>query len=277
VVAATMLLMYLLIFGLVRRGSQTIEAQRQQLNDKVTELSALAEQNAQLHSNVRRAGARTTALNERFLRRISADLHDGPGQDLAFALMRFDTIADVCGNCPPPGGGQRPPADNLREARTALQSALADLRAISLGLQLPEIDRLSSDEIAGRAVRDFMEKTGAKVTLSAASDQTEASWSVKITLYRLIQESLSNGFRHGGGCDQRVDVAHVDGRLILTVSDRGVGFDPHKTNAKEHLGLQGMRERAEILGGSFQLQTAPGQGTVIRVSLPMQLPGAGNE
>jgi signal transduction histidine kinase len=277
VVAATMLVMYLLIFGLVRRGSQTIDVQRRQLNDKVTELSALAGQNAQLHSNVRRAAARTTALNERFLRRISADLHDGPGQDLSLALMRFEAIADICSNCPPRGEGQHSPGDNFREARTALQSALTDLRSISLGLQLPEIDRLCSNEIAARAVRDFEEKTGAKVTLTAACDQPETSWSVKITLYRLIQESLANGFRHGGGSDQRVDVSNVDGRLILTVSDKGVGFDPHKTNTKEHLGLQGMRERVEILGGSFQLQTAPGQGTVIRVSLPIQLPRTGNE
>jgi signal transduction histidine kinase len=277
VVAATMLVMYLLIFGLVRRGSLTIDVQRRQLNDKVTELSALAVQNAQLHNNVRRAAARTTALNERFLRRISADLHDGPGQDLSLALMRFEAIADVCSNCPPRGEGQHSPGANFREARTALQSALTDLRSISLGLQLPEIDRLRSNEIAARAVRDFEEKTGAKVMLTTASEQTETSWSVKITLYRLIQESLANGFRHGGGCDQRVDVANVDGRLILTVSDCGVGFDPRNTNTKEHLGLEGMRERVEILGGSFQLQTAPGQGTVIRVSLPIQLPRTGNE
>jgi len=277
VVAATMLGMYLLIFGLVRRGSQTIDAQRRQLNDKVTELSALAVQNARLHNNVRRAAARTTALNERFLRRISADLHDGPGQDLSFALMRLEAIADICSNCPPRGNGQHSPGDNFREARAALQSALTDLRSISLGLQLPEIDRLRSNEIAARAVRDFEEKTGAKVTLTTSEDQTETSWSVKITLYRLIQESLANGFRHGGGCDLRVDVANVDARLILTVSDRGVGFDPRKANTKEHLGLQGMRERVEILGGSFLLETAPGRGTVIRVSLPFQLPRTENE
>jgi signal transduction histidine kinase len=246
------------------------------LNDKVTELSALAVQNAQLHNNVRRAAARTTALNERFLRRISSDLHDGPGQDLSFALMRLEATADICSSCPQSVGNQST-GDSYREARAALQSALTDLRSISLGLQLPEIDRLHSNEIAGRAVRDFQEKTGAKVALTTAGEQAEASWSVKITLYRLIQESLSNGFRHGGGCDLRVDVANVDGRLILTVSDSGVGFDPHKTNSKEHLGLQVMRERVEILGGSFELKSAPGQGTVIQVSLPMQLPRTENE
>lgn len=277
VVAATMLLMYLLIVGIVRRGSRTIDVQRRQLSDKVTELSALADQNAKLHSNVRRAAVRTTDLNERFLRRIAADLHDGPGQDLSFALMRIESLADVGSNGPRRDGGPPSPGDSFREAHTALRSALAELRSISLGLQLPELDRVRSNGIAGRAVRDFEEKTGTKVTLTTAGEQTEASWPVKITLYRLIQESLANGYRHGGGCDQRVDLANVDGRLLLTVSDSGAGFDPCKPNTKEHLGLEGMRERVEILGGEFLLQTAPGQGTVIRVSLPIQLPRTEDE
>lgn len=277
VVAATMLIMYLLIFGLVRRGSLTIDAQRRQLSDKVTELSVLVAQNAQLHDKVRRAAVRTTALNERFLRRISADLHDGPGQDLALALMRFESIADICGNCSTWDRAERSPQKDFRAIHTALQSALTDLRSISLGLQLPEIDTLTSNEIAGRAVRDFERKTGSRVTFTTASDANGLSLPVKITLYRLIQESLANGFRHGGGSDQRVELSNADGQISVTVSDKGEGFDPRKLNAEGHVGLEGMRERVEVLGGSFQLHAAPGQGTTIRVSLPMQVPGIENE
>ena len=276
VVAGTMLVMYALIFGLVRRGSQTIDAQRRQLSDKVTELSALVTQNAQLHDKVRRAAVRTTALNERYLRRISADLHDGPGQDLALALMRFEAIAECCSNCTASAGGQRSAGDEFRAIHTALQSALEDLRSISLGLQLPEIDLLPASEIAGRAVRDFERKTGASVTLATASESAEISVPVKIALYRLIQESLANGFRHGGGRDLRVDVSTAEGRLSVAVSDGGPGFDPRKVEPDGHVGLEGMRERVEILGGSFQLRSAPGQGTAIRVSLPMQLAGIEN-
>lgn len=277
VVAAAMLVMYLLIFGLVRRGSQTIDAQRRQLTGKVAELSELAAQNAQLHDKVRRAALRTTALNERFLRRISADLHDGPAQDLALALMHFETLAEVCGNCTSLGDGKRSTREDFHAIHSALQSALTDLRSISLGLQLPEIDRLPSSEIAGRAVRDFERKTGATVTLTTVSDPAEISLPVKITLYRLIQESLANGFRHGGGADQRVDVSNTDGQILVTVSDNGGGFDPKTLNTEGHVGLEGMRERVQILGGSFHLQTAPGQGTVIRVSMPMHLTGIEHE
>lgn len=277
VVAAAMLTMYLMIFGLVRRGSMTIDAQRRQLSDKVNELSVLVTQNAGLHDKVRRAAVRTTALNERFLRRISADLHDGPGQDLALALMRFESVAHICGNCSTAGRPECSPSEDFHAIHSALQSALSDLRSISLGLQLPEIDKLSSNEIAGRAVRDFERKTGAAVTLTTASEPSELSLPVKITLYRLIQESLANGFRHGGGADQRVELSNAGDQISVTVSDKGKGFDPHMVSIDGHVGLEGMRERVEVLGGSFDLQTAPGQGTVIRVKLPMRVAGIGNE
>jgi signal transduction histidine kinase len=270
VVAASMLAMYLLIFGVVRRGSQTIDAQRRQLTDKVAELSNLVTQNTQLHDRVRGAAVRATALNERFLRRISADLHDGPGQDLALALMRFDSITgsnSSCQSCSAENG------EGFRAIHMALQSALTELRSLSLGLQLPEIDQLQSTEVAERAVRDFVRKTNASVELTTSGGSADVPLPVKIALYRLIQESLANGFRHSGGSEHRVAVAKSDAQLTVSVSDNGAGFDPKTADTAGRVGLEGMRERVEILGGTFQLQTAPGQGTVIQASLPLQLAG----
>jgi signal transduction histidine kinase len=277
-VAALMLAMYLLIFGLVRKGSQTIDVQSEQLNRKVDELSALAAQNQQLHEKVRRAAVRTTALNERFLRRIAADLHDGPGQDLALALMRVDTLANSYAKAQPSDGQPLTMREDLSTIHCALTSALTELRAISLGLNLPEIDNLPSCEIAARAVRDFERKTGVHVKLTTANaDPTVVSLPVKITLYRLVQESLTNGFRHGGGADMRVHLASKNGQLAITVSDSGAGFDVHKLTTAGHMGLEGMRERVEILGGTFQVQSTVGQGTEVRVSLPMQVTGIDDE
>lgn len=273
VVAAAMLVMYLLIFGVVRRGSRLIDAQRQQLTDKVAEITTIAAQNARLHERVRSAAVRTAALNERFLRRIAADLHDGPGQDLALALMRFNTIKCNDGQCQACGSGRGYTGEDCHAVHTALQSALTDLRAISLGLQLPEIEQLQSTEIAERAVRDFERKTNAKIALTATGEPAELPLPVKIALYRLIQESLANGFRHGGSTWQRVAVAKHGCEFMVTVSDNGTGFDQESTATAGRLGLAGMRERVEILGGSFDVQTAPGQGTVIQASLPLQLTG----
>jgi signal transduction histidine kinase len=274
---ATVAVMYLLLFALVRRGSKTIVEQQGELKDKVTQLTALVAQNDQLHDKVRRAAARTAALNEVFLRRISADLHDGPGQDMGLALMQFESIGDTCIVCPGISHGPLSGTEEFRVIRTSLQSAMADLRAISAGLQLPEIDKLSISEIAARAIRDYERKTGATVTLNAVNGQAPASLSVKITLYRLLQESLMNGFRHANGSAQHVEARVEDGRLTVEVSDLGAGFNPAAIVPEGHLGLIGMRERVEILGGSFDLQSTVGQGTTIRVTLPLVVPGLEQE
>jgi signal transduction histidine kinase len=271
VVAPTIALMYLLLFVLVRQGSQTIDLQRRELNEKVAQLTALNAQNDQLHDRVRRAAASTTALNENFLRRISADLHDGPGQDLGFALMQFESVSDLCAKCPGGREERLSVAAALQPINSAVASALTDLRAISAGLQLPEIDQLTLEEIAARVVRDYESKTGARVALSAADINTAASLPVKIALYRLLQESLANGFRHAAGSGQRVDIRTAEGRLLVEISDHGPGFN-HATISKGHLGLVGMRERVEVLGGAFDLHSAPDQGTVIRVNLPLVVP-----
>jgi signal transduction histidine kinase len=277
VVITATLAMYLLLAGLVGRASRTILVQQSDLRDKVTQLTELLAQNEQLHERVRRAAARTTALNERFLRRVSADLHDGPGQDMGLALLRIEAVSDVCATCPVAVVKGRTVSDDFHTIQSALKSALADLRAISAGLRLPEIKRLSLVEIAERAARDYERKTGVAVTLKTSAVHPEAPLPVKITLYRLLQESLANGFRHAGGVGQWVKVTGDDGQLTVEVADSGKGFDPQVVTADSHLGLAGMRERVEILGGTFAVVSAPGEGTVVRAQLPLTVPEVEDE
>jgi signal transduction histidine kinase len=268
-VGAATLVMFVLLAVLVRRASNTIAEQQGELSEKVAQLTALLAQNEQLHERVRRAAARTTALNERFLHRIAVDLHDGPGQGLALALMRMEPLADACSSCPSTISRDRTVGEEFRTVRSALQAALDDLRAISGGLHLPEVGKLSVAETAQRAVRDYERKAGRQVVLSALDVPREAPLPVTITLYRLLQESLANGFRHGGSADQKVALTARDGELLVEVSDSGSGFDPRAAVEQGHLGLAGMRERVEILGGTFGVESAPGRGTVIRASLPL--------
>ena len=270
-VSAATLVMFLLLAWLVRHASNTITAQQTELNEKVTQLTALLAQNERLHDRVRRAAARTTALNERFLHRVAADLHDGPGQGLALALMRMEALADVCSVCPAPVGKERSVGDDFRTVHAALQAALVELRAISGGLHLPEIEGLSLGETARRAVRDYERKAGLTVPLAIGEMPDEAPLPVKITLFRLLQESLANGYRHGSAAGQRVQMAKHDSQLLVEVADSGKGFDPSTAADEGHLGLTGMRERVEILGGTFGIDSAAGRGTVIRAMLPLAL------
>lgn len=274
-VAGAMLTLYLLLFVVVRRGSRTIIDQQGQLSDKVNQLTVLNEQNTRLQERVIRAAERATALNEDLLQRIAADIHDGPGQDLGFALMQLKNMNDACST--DSTLRQSSWASNLGPACIAVQSALTDLRAISADLDLPDIDQLGPAEIAQRVVRDFQVKTGCHVTLTSLLPDLDASFRVKVTLYRLLQESLANTFRHAQGKDCRVALQGNSNALVIEISDRGPGFDPQTAAQKGRLGLHGMRQRVEVLGGSFDLKSEPGSGTLIRVTLPLNSPAKEDE
>ncbi len=273
---ASSAVIFLLLARLIYRASSTISTQQFELEEKVSQLTGLLVQNEQLHSRVSRAAVRTTALNERFLNRISADLHDGPGQDLALALLRIDELAEICESCRIAMREQGSAGEDFRTIRTALKSALTDMRALLSGLRLPEIEYLSLGQTAERAVRDFEGKTGASVAYSRGNLPDEAPLAVRITLYRILQEALSNGFRHANGIDQRVSIDTCEGVLIAEIADQGNGFDKRAVEA-EHLGLAVMRERVEILGGFFEMESAPGHGTVVRTRLPLELPEEGGD
>ena len=268
-VGTATLIIFLLLAVLVKRASATIIVQQSELREKVAQLTALLAQNEQLHERVRRAAERTTTLNERFLHRISADLHDGPAQGLALALMRMKSLADMCGICPVSIGKNPSVADEFGTLHAALQFSLDDLRAIAKGLQLPEIEQLSLAETARRAVRDYERKTGLSITLSVDEIPDQVPFPVKITLFRLLQESLANSFRHSGGVDQRVTLKMQDDQLLVEIADGGAGFDSSAAVSDVHLGLAGLRERVEVLGGIFSVQSAPGKGTVVRAALPV--------
>ncbi|MBI2941534.1 MAG: sensor histidine kinase [Chloroflexi bacterium] len=278
VVGAATLAMYLLLAGLVRRGSDTIARQQAELGDQVVRLTGLLAQNEELHERVRRAAARTTALNERYLRRISAELHDGPAQDLGLALLRLDSVISREAMAQPSGpsplgsaglpGGQD--GADLDRIEACLRRALQEVRAISAGLRLPELENRTLAESLAWVVRAHERRTDTKVALSLAGLPEQLSLPVKITLYRLVQEALSNAYRHGGGMSQRVSVGYEADHLTVAVSDQGPGFNWAKVaDRDEHLGLVGMRERVESLGGLFRVESEPGRGTTVIAHLPL--------
>jgi hypothetical protein len=92
--ATVQVVAYILVAGVVKRGSDTISRQQRALRQQVSNLSSLLDQNAQLSARVAQAARRTTTLNEQVLRRIGSDLHDGPGQVLALALLRLDSLRE---------------------------------------------------------------------------------------------------------------------------------------------------------------------------------------
>ncbi len=266
VVGAVMLAMYALLAGIVKRGSDTIGRQEQALTQQVATLSALLADNQRLQERVHQAAQRTTLINERSLRRISADLHDGPAQALGLALLRLDGFEQSQLNADPASGR----CDDFAVVQGSVREALEEIRTISAGLRLPALKDLSPADLARRAVATHQRRTAADVALSIGELPTAAPLPIKIALYRALQESLSNATRHADAAGLAVRLEAEAGALVLTVSDTGPGFDPATATGDDHLGLAGMREQAELLGGRLTLTTQPGAGTWIQICWPLR-------
>ncbi|MFQ5803835.1 MAG: sensor histidine kinase [Candidatus Methylomirabilales bacterium] len=270
VVGAATVAMFLLLAGIVRRGSDTIARQQRELSDRVTQLTGLLAQNEELHERVRRAATRTAALNERFLRRVSAELHDGPAQVLGLVLLRLDSVIAHCAAWSL-GRPEVPQVNkDLDMIQRSMRHALHEIRVLSTGLVLPELDNLTVPETLARVVRVHERRTETQVMLRLNGLPAQAPLPVKITLYRLIQEALNNAYRHGGGVGQEVRVQYDTGYLRVEVSDHGPGFDWAQGAVRdEQLGLVGMRERVESLGGIFHVESGSGRGTKVIAHLAL--------
>jgi signal transduction histidine kinase len=136
---------------------------------------------------------------------------------------------------------------------------------------VPQLSELTLPETIFRAVKIHEQRTGTKVVLNMSDVSNEVALPVKITLYRIIQESLNNAYRHAGGRGQHVTVNCVNSQIRVEVSDQGPGL--RKESASwwdKHLGIVGMRERVESLGGTFRVESTPGQGTKILANLSLQ-------
>lgn len=269
--ALAALAVYILLTGIVRRGSDTIARQQRELKEKVRQLTGLLAQNRHLNERVRRAASGTTARNENLLRRISAELHDGPAQALGLAVLRLDAVMEHASGCRCDTQSLQQANADLVTIQTSVHDALEEIRRLSTGLILPELDDLKLHETLTRVVRGHEMRSNTKVALEVNGLPEDASLPVKITLYRVVQEALNNAYRHAGGKDQRVRVGYIDDRLIVDVTDGGPGFNPESPQIRNgHLGLDGMRQRVESMGGTFEIDAAAGRGTRIHAELPEQ-------
>jgi signal transduction histidine kinase len=265
VVGGTGLLAYLLVAGIVKRGSDTIARQQRALRHDLAEQARLLTENRRVleqSARLQQAARKTTTLNERGLRRVSADLHAGPGQALALALLRLETVESQCSvRCP-----VRP---DFAVVHGAVGEALEEVRAISAGLRLPELDRLTVSQVAERVVRNHQQRSRTPVQTDFAGLPEQAPLPIKIALYRALEEGLANAARHGRAKDVRARIRIEEGQLCLAVCDSGPGFDTAQLTAGRRLGLAAAQERAALLGGHARVESAPGQGTTLRVWLPL--------
>jgi signal transduction histidine kinase len=263
VLISTMLLIYMLLIGFVQWAGNRIGQQEVELKNQVSQLTALLTRNKELSQHIRLAAANAVALNEKVLRRTSAELHDGPVQEISLALLRLDRAlaqSEVCRLA----SGNTNCGENLPVIQSLLQDTLKELRFIASSLGVPQLEALTLSDVILRAVVLHEQRSGTEVVLNMNAPPPYAPLPIKIAVYRLIQEALSNSHRHGGGVGQEVQIAYDRQHLEIEAIDQGPGFNVEKVVVQdEYLGLAGIRERVESLGGSFLLQSQPGQGTRI--------------
>jgi signal transduction histidine kinase len=200
------------------------------------------------------------------MRRIGADLHDGPAQDLAYAALRLDSLSGAL-----EGHATGP---DIARVRDAITQAMGEVRALSRGLSLPQIAGKSLPSILAQACEAHEVRTGHAVAFHSAGDAPQDTGDpLRIAAFRFVQEGLNNASRHGNGADLAVDLRMEGPRLTLTVADRGPGLPDAAQLAapsrpsRAGLGLNGLRDRVESLGGTFVARNRAGGGTELIMTL----------
>lgn len=203
--------------------------------------------------------ARLLEIQEEERRRISRELHDEAGQALSGLLV---DIANVSAEL---AGESAVVSERLESIRRGAESTLASIRNLSLLLRPSMLDDLGLIPALRWQARETERRTGMRVAVATDDQGMELPDEYRTTIYRVVQEALTNAARHSNAQTVSILVRSEPARLIVIVQDDGIGFDPRQ---KKGMGLLGMHERISHLRGRFEIESEPGQGVVLRIELP---------
>ncbi|MGB0385700.1 MAG: sensor histidine kinase [Ardenticatenaceae bacterium] len=213
------------------------------------------------------AARRILAVTEEELQRIVLDIHDGPVQQMFAAQSQITLVRNRRKR------GETIGADEyerlLERVSGLLGEALNEIRGF-LGTFRPlDFPKRNLVDIIQGLILQHEIFTECQVSFTSNRRDLPTSFAVKIALYRICQEALSNAYRHSGVKEQQIRLDREGDMMVLQISDQGRGFEPpplsgpYATEKAEHIGLRGMRDRIGLVGGEFELQSAPRQGRVL--------------
>jgi len=251
------LAMNLVVHGYIQHSNRSRRALSSNLRD--------AEQ------HMHQASAYVTQVYERDRRRLSHDLHDEIGPDLLLLKLYLEML--VLDTEKPEFRALKPKAE---EGLALISHTIQSLRRITLDLGPAVLDELGLLAALKFYARQFSAATGVRVTVTGENIAERLPLTHEVALYRVLQGALSNVMKHSKAQNVNVSVrASKDSRLIMVIEDDGVGFDFAAILAQRSFGLSSMRERAEVLGGSFHIDSGRAgmlsrkHGTRIEVDLPL--------
>jgi len=202
---------------------------------------------------------RVVGAQEEERRRLALELHDETGQALTSILLGLKAI-----------GGAKNKEDAERaeaDVRALVVQALQDVRALAVELRPSALDDFGLAAALERLAHTFAERSGIETTVETHLE-ARLPPEIETTLYRVVQEALSNIVKHAAAEHVSIVVTQHGGAVAATVDDDGQGFAEGTVRA-DALGLTGMRERLALVGGTLELESAPGSGTTVAAQVPL--------
>src|SRR5712691_3914087 len=201
--------------------------------------------------------------------RLYRDVHDGPAQVLANAIFEVEYLERIA---------ERAPAEVRQTLRTELSNlkgqfrgSLDSVRAMIYDLRPPELSELGLAEAMRNYASEWEVRCGIKVASQLDLRETGLNPMEELAIYRVMQEALQNVHKHAHASAVGMAWSRANDTWVLHVTDDGMGFDLVKAaRHKKSVGLLSMRERAELIGGSLQIQSTPGKGTAVTLLLPTE-------
>jgi signal transduction histidine kinase len=204
------------------------------------------------------ADAERTALEAST--RLAREVHDGLSQDLWLAKLKQARLAQAP-DLPEPA------RELVSELGDAMDRALADARSIVTAMRESPVDRSLADSLR-RAAEDFERDTGIRTQVDVAAPLPDVGIAAAGELMRIVREALTNVRKHADATTVHVAARVAAGSLEVTVADNGRGFESAELRASTY-GIQGMNERAELVGGSLQVSSRRADGTTVRATVPI--------
>jgi len=211
---------------------------------------------------------RTNAAIESERNRIARDLHDGPVQGVSAASLSLEAVLMMLRN-----GQVEKAADTLQKIREEISEENESLRRLMSDMRPPVLDERGLVPALQEILARFGRETGVETRFQSRA-LVDVPPDLETLAYRIVQEALTNATKHAGASEVGVSVEAVAGQLRIEIEDNGVGFDANLARdflRAGRVGLASMRERTELANGSFMVRSAPGQGTSIVATLPLDV------
>ncbi len=247
-------------FNLATRNERDFAASELTLLASIGQQVAVAVENARLYDQAEQSAA----IAERH--RLSRELHDSVTQSLYGVSMYAEAAARLLTS-----GDYVTAAEHLRELRDTAQEALREMRLLIFELRPLALERMGL-VAALRARLDSVEIRGGVQAELQAEDVQRAEqlpYPVQLEFYHIAQEALNNALKHANAQHIVVSLKWLDKTLCMEIRDDGVGFIPENVAGKGGLGLSGMSERVQRIGGMLQIESKPGEGTTLKVNIPI--------